>query len=188
MTIDWVAKALIVLLLFSPTTSWANDAFIYYKNSGGYATTSQYNNLKSELEDAGFTVTGSTSGTVSSSDVSGQDLVIDITGSSNCGSNCKSIYDSYVSGGGKLIMVGANGATNRNNSIEALIETKMGVGSFTTGGGCNTCYASNATGDYASSTASENIEGFITGKHEVFPIPSIEIDLTGNRWSQNPGY
>ena len=86
MTIDWVAKALIVLLLFSPTTSWANDAFIYYKNSGGYATTSQYNNLKSELEDAGFTVTGSTSGTISSSDVSGKELVIDITGSSNCGS------------------------------------------------------------------------------------------------------
>jgi hypothetical protein len=33
----------------------------------------------------------------------------------------------------------------------------MGVGSFTQGGGCNTCYASNAKGDYASSTASENI-------------------------------
>ena len=157
MDIKWALVALTILLSIKTTTSWANDAFIYYKNSGDYATTSQYNNLKSELEDAGFTVTGSTSGTVSSSDVSGQDLVIDITGSSNCGSNCKSIYDSYVSGGGKLIMVGANGATNRNNSIEALIETKMGVGSFTTGGGCNTCYASNATGDYASSTASENI-------------------------------
>ena len=37
-------------------------------------------------------------------------------------------------------------------------------------------------------TASEYIEGFVNGKHEVFPIPSIEIDLTGNRWSQNPGY
>ena len=157
MTIDWVAKALIVLLLFKPTTSWANDAFIYYKNSGTYTTTSQYNNLKTELEDAGFTVSSSTSGTVSSSDVSGQDLVIDITGSSNCGNTCKSVYDSYVSGGGKLVIVGANGATNRNSSIEALIENTMSVGSFTMGGGCNTCYASNATGDYASSTASENI-------------------------------
>src|SRR6056300_232858 len=28
MTIDWVAKALIVLLLFKPTTSWANDITI----------------------------------------------------------------------------------------------------------------------------------------------------------------
>ncbi len=156
MTIDWVAKALIVLLLFKPTTSWANDAFIYYKNSGNTATTSQYTNLKSELEDAGFTVSSSTSGSVSSSDVSGKELVIDITGSSNCGSTCKTVYDSYVSGGGKLLIAGVNGATNRNSSIEALIETKMGVGSFTQGGGCNTCYYSVRKGDYASSTASEN--------------------------------
>ena len=156
MTIDWVAKVLIVLLLFKPTTSWANDAFIYYKNSGNTATTSQYTNLKSELEDLGFTVSSSTSGSVSSNDVSGMDLVIDITGSSNCGSTCKTVYDSYVSGGGKLLIAGVNGATNRNSSIEALIETKMGVGSFTMGGGCNTCYYSVRKGDYASSTASEN--------------------------------
>jgi hypothetical protein len=32
----------------------------------------------------------------------------------------------------------------------------MGVGSFTQGGGCNTCYYSVRKGDYASSTASEN--------------------------------
>ena len=156
MTIDWVAKVLIVLLLFKPTTSWANDAFIYYKNSGNTATTSQYTNLKSELEDLGFIVSSSTSGSVSSNDVSGMDLVIDITGSSNCGSTCKTVYDSYVSGGGKLLIAGVNGATNRNSSIEALIETKMGVGSFTMGGGCNTCYSSVRKGDYASSTASEN--------------------------------
>jgi hypothetical protein len=145
-----------LLVLCFATSAMANDAFIYYKNSGSDATTSQYNNLKSELEDAGFTVTSSTSGTVSSTDVSGKELVIDITGTSNCGSNCKSVYDTYVSGGGKLVIAGVNGASNRNTSIEALIETKMGVGSFTLGGGCNTCYYSVAKGDYASSTASEN--------------------------------
>ena len=36
--------------------------------------------------------------------------------------------------------------------------------------------------------ASQEIEGFMNGKNELFPIPSIEIDLTGNRWEQNPGY
>ena len=36
--------------------------------------------------------------------------------------------------------------------------------------------------------AAQEIEGFMTGKNEVFPIPSIEINLTGNRWEQNPGY
>ncbi|WP_206512843.1 RagB/SusD family nutrient uptake outer membrane protein [Flagellimonas beolgyonensis] len=36
--------------------------------------------------------------------------------------------------------------------------------------------------------AAAEIEGFQTQKHELFPIPSIEIELAGNRWEQNPGY
>ena len=36
--------------------------------------------------------------------------------------------------------------------------------------------------------ASQFIPGFIPGKHELFPIPQVEIDLTGGTWSQNPGY
>lgn len=36
--------------------------------------------------------------------------------------------------------------------------------------------------------AAQEIDGFVAGKHEVFPIPSVEIELAGNRWSQNPGY
>ncbi|WP_343765519.1 RagB/SusD family nutrient uptake outer membrane protein [Gangjinia marincola] len=36
--------------------------------------------------------------------------------------------------------------------------------------------------------ASTEIPGFQAGKHELFPIPQIEIELAGNRWEQNPGY
>jgi hypothetical protein len=36
--------------------------------------------------------------------------------------------------------------------------------------------------------AAQEIDGFVSGKHEVFPIPLIEIQLTGNRWTQNPNY
>ena len=36
--------------------------------------------------------------------------------------------------------------------------------------------------------AATEIDGFVAGKHELFPIPQIEIELTGNRWAQNPGY
>ncbi|MFN5418599.1 MAG: RagB/SusD family nutrient uptake outer membrane protein [Flavobacteriia bacterium] len=36
--------------------------------------------------------------------------------------------------------------------------------------------------------ASIYIPGFQTGKHELFPIPQVEIDLTGGKWNQNPGY
>ncbi|APG60664.1 RagB/SusD family nutrient uptake outer membrane protein [Christiangramia salexigens] len=36
--------------------------------------------------------------------------------------------------------------------------------------------------------AANEIDGFVVGKHELFPIPSIEIELAGNNWQQNPGY
>ncbi|NVJ87946.1 MAG: RagB/SusD family nutrient uptake outer membrane protein [Flavobacteriaceae bacterium] len=36
--------------------------------------------------------------------------------------------------------------------------------------------------------AVQEINGFVAGKHELFPIPEIEISLAGNRWPQNPGY
>lgn len=36
--------------------------------------------------------------------------------------------------------------------------------------------------------AAQEINGFVAGKHELFPIPAIEIQLTGNRWAQNPNY
>lgn len=36
--------------------------------------------------------------------------------------------------------------------------------------------------------AAQSIDGFMAGKHEIFPIPAIEIQLAGNRWAQNPGY
>jgi hypothetical protein len=36
--------------------------------------------------------------------------------------------------------------------------------------------------------ASQYIQGFVNGKHELFPIPQVEIDLAGGNWQQNPGY
>lgn len=36
--------------------------------------------------------------------------------------------------------------------------------------------------------AASEIEGFTPNKHELFPIPSIEIQLAGSRWDQNSGY
>jgi hypothetical protein len=36
--------------------------------------------------------------------------------------------------------------------------------------------------------AAQFITGFQTGKHELFPIPQVEIDLAGGKWSQNIGY
>jgi starch-binding outer membrane protein, SusD/RagB family len=36
--------------------------------------------------------------------------------------------------------------------------------------------------------AAQYIEGFTVGKNELFPIPQVEIALTGGNWNQNPGY
>ena len=36
--------------------------------------------------------------------------------------------------------------------------------------------------------AANEISGFVVGKHELFPIPQVEIDLAGGNWMQNPGY
>ena len=129
-----------LILVVALTSAKANDLFIYYNSND---TGAEYSRLKSHYEGLGFTVTGSTSTTVSSSDVSGAELVIDIAGNSNCGSTCRSVYDTYVSGGGKLIIAAPRGASNRQSNIETLIESKMNVGtmSYYTGT-CSTdlCY------------------------------------------------
>lgn len=36
--------------------------------------------------------------------------------------------------------------------------------------------------------AAQTIDGFITGKHEVFPIPIEEIQFSNGNWQQNPNY
>ncbi len=36
--------------------------------------------------------------------------------------------------------------------------------------------------------ATDEIDGFVTGKHELFPIPQLEIDLAGGNWQQNNQY
>lgn len=146
--------SLVSSLLFFSTSVLANDLLIFYSNN----ESSQYSNLKSEFEDLGFTVTGSTSGTVSSSLLSGKELVIDITGNSNCGSTCRTNYESFIGAGGHVIIAAENGATNRLSNIESLIENKLSVGAFYYYGSyCNDCYYSNRRGDFASSTSSENV-------------------------------
>ena len=115
------------LLLFC-TSVLADTAHINYVSS----TNDQYLKLKSELEDLGYTVTGTNSGTVTLSDFSSKDLHINIAGNNNCGNNCKTAYETYIGNGGYVIIAG-NGDNdgNRTNSIESLIESKLSVGTIT---------------------------------------------------------
>jgi hypothetical protein len=96
------------------------------------STNDQYLKLKSELEDLGYTVTGTNSGTVTLSDFSSKDLHINIAGNNNCGNNCKTAYETYIGNGGYVIIAG-NGDNdgNRTGNIESLIESKLSVGAIT---------------------------------------------------------
>jgi len=128
----------------------ADTAHINYVNS----TSDQYTQLKSELEDLGYTVTGTNSGSVTLSDFSSKDLHINIAGDSNCGSSCKTAYETYIGNGGNVIIAGSGVYNNnRAGSIEALIESKLSVGAITIYSG-NANYTSNANGSYSGDASS----------------------------------
>ena len=119
---------IILICLGACDKAEADTAHINYVTS----TNDQYLELKSELEDLGYTVTGTNSGSVTLSDFSSKDLHINIAGDSNCGSSCKTAYETYIGNGGNVIIAG-NGDYdgNRTGSIEALIESKLSVGQIT---------------------------------------------------------
>ena len=129
-----------LLVLFFCTPAFAETAHI------NYTDTNMYNKLKGELEGHGFTVTGTNSGSVTLSDFTGKDLHINIAGSSNCGSNCKTAYETYIGAGGTVLIAG-NGDHdgNRTLSIESLVESKLSVGAITIYNG-EANYTSHANG------------------------------------------
>ena len=127
---NYLATTLIIILIFLGTChkAEADTAHINYVSG----TNDQYTQLKSELEDLGYTVTGTNSGSVTLSDFSNKDLHINIAGDSNCGNGCKTAYETYIGNGGNVIIAG-NGDHdgNRTGTIESLIESKLSVGTIT---------------------------------------------------------
>ena len=142
--------SLVSSLLFFSTSLLADTAHINYVTS----TNNQYTQLKSELEDLGYTVTGTNSGSVTLSDFSSKDLHINIAGDSNCGNSCKTAYETYIGNGGNVIIAG-NGVynNNRTGSIEALIESKLSVGQITLLN-YNANFVSYANGSYSGDATS----------------------------------
>ena len=149
---NYLATVLIIILICLGTCdkAEADTAHINYVNS----TSDQYTQLKSELEDLGYTVTGTNSGSVTLSDFSSKDLHINIAGDSNCGGSCKTAYETYIGNGGNVIIAG-NGVynNNRTGSIEALIESKLSVGQITLLS-YNANFVSYANGSYSGDATS----------------------------------
>ena len=115
-----------LFVLFCCTSAFANTAHIQYTD------TNMYNKIKGELESYGYTVTGTSGGSVSLSDFTGKDLHINVAGNNNCGNNCKTAYETYIGNGGTVLIAG-NGDRdgNRTLSIESLVESKLSVGTIT---------------------------------------------------------
>ena len=149
---NYLATVLIIILICLGTCdkAEADTAHINYVNS----TSDQYTQLKSELEDLGYTVTGTNSGSVTLSDFTNKDLHINIAGDSNCGSSCKTAYESYIGAGGNVIIAG-NGDNdgNRTGNIEQLIESKLSVGQITLLG-TDANFVSYANGSYSGDATS----------------------------------
>ncbi len=123
------------ILFLLCTGAFASDTALIYHSSYSDAHT----NIKSQLEADGYTVTLSTSGSVASNLHTSYDVVYDLKYNSNCGSTCKTNYQSFVQNGGVLVIVGENGNfSGRNNNIEGLIENKFG-GTLTQLGNTNGC-------------------------------------------------
>ena len=133
-------KLISFLLILFCSSVFAETAHI------NYTDTNMYNKLKGELEGHGFTVTGTNSGSVTLSDFTGKDLHINIAGNNNCGSNCKTAYETYIGAGGTVLIAG-NGDHdgNRTLSIESLVESKLSVGAITIYNG-EANYTSHANG------------------------------------------
>ena len=123
MTSQFIKLSSLFLLLFSVNVFASDTALIMHSSYSDAHT-----NVKSQLEEDGYTVTLQTSGVVPSNLISNYDVVFDMKYNNNIGSNGKTRYQNFVQAGGTLIVVGENSGSfsNDNNTIRALIQNKFG--------------------------------------------------------------
>lgn len=123
MTSQFIKLSSLFLLLFSVNVFASDTALIMHSSYSDAHT-----NVKSQLEEDGYTVTLQTSGVVPSNLISNYDVVFDMKYNNNIGSNGKTRYQNFVQAGGTLIVVGENSGSysSDNNTIRALIQNKFG--------------------------------------------------------------
>ena len=144
-------SSLLFLLLFSVNVFASDTALIMHSSYSDAHT-----NVKSQLEEDGYTVTLQTSGVVPDNLINNYDVVFDMKYNNNIGSNGKTRYQNFVQAGGTLIVVGENSGSysNDNNTIRALIQNKFGgtltfqgnTGGTFCGNDCNMTQTNTAAG------------------------------------------
>jgi hypothetical protein len=139
-----------VFLIMLAVNAWADNVLVIHMNYVG-------NNVKSALENAGHTVTMSTSEITDASTLANYDQVWD-TRYNTLSSNQASAYDTFVKNGGFLYLTTENpGCCQARNNVVANLISNMGGGSGLTIGG-SAGYASNI-GAYVNETYMSSLNG-----------------------------
>ena len=151
MQLQLIKFSSLFLLLFSVNVFATDTALILHSNYSDAHT-----NVKSQLEEDGYTVTLSTSGSVPENLINNYDVVFDLKYNNNIGSNGKTRYAAFVNAGGILTIVGENQASysNTNNTMAAFINNTLSASITivgTTGGGncgndCNMTQTNTSAG------------------------------------------
>ena len=122
MQLQLIKFSSLFLLLFSVNVFATDTALIIHSNYSDAHT-----NVKAQLEEDGYTVTLSTSGSVPENLINNYDVVFDLKYNNNIGSNGKTRYAAFVNAGGILTIVGENQAnySNTNNTMAAFINNTL---------------------------------------------------------------
>jgi len=118
MQLQLIKFSSLFLLLFSVNVFATDTALILHSNYSDAHT-----NVKAQLEEDGYTVTLSTSGSVPENLINNYDVVFDLKYNNSIGSNGRTRYAAFVNAGGILTVVGENhvGYSNNNNILLNLI-------------------------------------------------------------------
>ena len=151
MQLQLIKFSSLFLLLFSVNVFATDTALILHSNYSDAHT-----NVKSQLEEDGYTVTLSTSGSVPENLINNYDVVFDLKYNNSIGSNGRTRYAAFVNAGGILTVVGENHVnhSNNNNTIGAFINNTLSASITivgTTGGGncgndCNMTQTNTSAG------------------------------------------
>ena len=151
MQLQLIKLSSLFLLLFSVNVFATDTALIIHSNYSDAHT-----NVKAQLEEDGYTVTLSTSGSVPENLINNYDVVFDLKYNNSIGSNGRTRYAAFVNAGGILTLVGENHVnhSNNNNTIGAFINNTLSASITivgTTGGGncgndCNMTQTNTSAG------------------------------------------
>ena len=183
-------SSLLFLLLFSVNVFASDTALIMHSSYSDAHT-----NVKSQLEEDGYTVTLQTSGVVPDNLISNYDVVFDMKYNNNIGGNGKTRYQNFVQAGGTLIVVGENSGSysNDNNTIRALIQNKFGgtltfqgnTGGTFCGNDCNMTQTNTAAGVSSYSDVGVYPYGAYFTGDGTWVVKSTSGKILWMKWSGN---